>query len=78
MLPMLRIDTIEICRLNVPMVHPSRTACGSDDAVGSGWVELVSGGGGGQGESPPFRFLAHCPACPVGVVERSTGAPTLA
>lgn len=62
-----KIDAIEIYRLNMPLVYPFRTAYGSDDAVASVLVKLVSGDGYGWGESQPFRFPTYCPEYSAGV-----------
>ncbi|MBP7934909.1 MAG: o-succinylbenzoate synthase [Phycisphaerae bacterium] len=73
------IDAIKIYRLKMPLVYPFRTAYGSDDAVGSVVVKLVSGGSYGWGESQPFRFPTYGPEYSAGVflTVREVLAPVL-
>jgi len=51
----MRIDTIEVYRVNMPLVYPFRTAFGDEEAIESVLVCLFSGKAYGWGESSPWR-----------------------
>jgi len=51
----MRIDTIEIYRVAMPLIYPFRTAYGSDDCIESILVRMTSGSYYGWGESSPLR-----------------------
>ena len=51
----MRIDTIEIYHVAMPLIYPFRTAYGSDDCIESILVRMVSGQHYGWGETSPLR-----------------------
>ena len=59
----MRIDSIEIYRVDMPLIYPFRTAFGDDDSIESMLVRFKSGGCNGWGESAPWKFPAYSPEC---------------
>lgn len=59
----MRIDSIEIIRVAMPLVYPFRTAFGNEDTIESVLVRLTSEGVTGWGESAPWRYPAYSPEC---------------
>jgi O-succinylbenzoate synthase len=55
----MRIDSIEIYHVAMPLVYPFRTAFGNDDTIESLLVKLVSGDHYGWGESAPWQYPAY-------------------
>lgn len=61
------IDSIELYRVNMPLVYPFRTAFGNDASIESVLVKLVSGNHYGWGESSPWAMPAYSPEYAAGV-----------
>ena len=59
----MRIESIELVRVAMPLVYPFRTAFGDDDAVEAVLVRLSSGDSYGWGESAPWKYPAYSPEC---------------
>jgi len=59
----MRIESIEIVRVAMPLIYPFRTAFGDDDTVESVLVRLSSGGVAGWGEAAPWKYPAYSPEC---------------
>jgi len=58
-----RIDSIEIIRVAMPLIYPFRTAFGNEDTIESVLVSLSSEGVTGWGESAPWCYPAYSPEC---------------
>ncbi len=71
------IDLIELYRVRMPLITPWKTAYGSDAAVETVLVRMVSGGVAGWGESCPLGTPAYSPEYAAGVfnVARDFMAP---
>jgi len=63
----MRIESIEIFRVAMPLVYPFRTAFGNDDTVESVLVRMSSGNLYGWGEAAPWRLPAYSPEHAAGV-----------
>ncbi|MHB9130958.1 MAG: o-succinylbenzoate synthase [Armatimonadota bacterium] len=63
----MRITSIELYRVNMPLIYPFRTAFGNDDAIESVLVRLESDGVYGWGESAPWRLPAYSSEWAAGV-----------
>ncbi len=59
----MRIESVDVYRVRMPLVYPFRTAFGDDAAVESILVKLASGGVVGWGESAPWANPAYSPEC---------------
>ena len=59
----MRIESIELYRVAMPLVYPFRTAFGDDDTIESVLVCMRSGRDYGWGESAPWRYPAYSPEC---------------
>ena len=55
----MKIDSIEIFRVAMPLVYPFRTAFGNDDTIESVLVRMMSDGTYGWGEASPWRLPAY-------------------
>ncbi len=64
---MIRIETVDVYHVRVPLVYPFRTAYGSDDAIESVLVRMGSGDLYGWGEAQPFRLPTYSPEYSAGV-----------
>lgn len=75
----MRIDSIEIYRVGMPLVYPFRTAFGDDDYIESILVKMTSAGMVGWGEAAPWRTPAYSPECAATafIVARDFIAPRL-
>jgi len=75
----MRIDTIEIIRVAMPLKEPFRTACGDDSVNESVLVKFTSGGLYGWGEAASGREPTYCPECAASqyLVSRDFIAPLL-
>jgi len=75
----MKIDSIEICRVAMPLISPFTTAYGSDDTIESVLVKLTSGDLHGWGESCPLKAPTYSPECAAAqfVVSREFVAPLL-
>ncbi|MDY7010532.1 MAG: o-succinylbenzoate synthase [Planctomycetota bacterium] len=56
----MKIDSIEIFRVAIPMIETFRCACGDEDAVGTVLVRMSSDGLYGWGESSPGQYPGYC------------------
>ena len=59
----MRIDSIELHRVSMPLIYPFRTAFGNDDTIESLLVRMGSGTCAGWGEAAPWRAPAYSPEC---------------
>jgi len=59
----MKIESIELYRVAMPLVYPFRTAFGNDDTIESVLVCMRSGRDYGWGESAPWRYPAYSPEC---------------
>ena len=59
----MKIERIEIFRVDMPLVYPFRTAFGDNESIESLFVRFTSGGASGWGESAPWRNPAYSPEC---------------
>jgi o-succinylbenzoate synthase len=59
----MRIDSVEIFRVGMPLVYPFRTAFGNDDRIESILVKMTSGGCAGWGESTPWQSPGYSSEC---------------
>ena len=75
----MKIDSIEIVRVAMPLVYPFRTAFGDDDTIESVLVRVSSGEQYGWGESASWKYPAYSPECSIGqfIVSRDFIAPLL-
>ena len=75
----MKIDSIEIIRVAMPLISPFTTAYGSDDTIESVLVKLTSGDLHGWGESCPLKAPTYSPECAAAqfVVSREFVAPLL-
>ncbi|MCG3149463.1 MAG: o-succinylbenzoate synthase [Verrucomicrobiae bacterium] len=73
------IESIEIYRVNMPLVYPFRTAFGDTYAIESVLVKMTGGGRTGWGETSPWASPAYSPEWAAGVfsVMRDWLAPRL-
>jgi o-succinylbenzoate synthase len=62
----MRIESIEVYRVSMPLVYPFRTAFGNDEAIESVLVRMVAGGTEGWGEAAPWRNPAYSPESAAG------------
>ena len=56
----MRIDSIEIYRVDMPLIYPFRTAFGDDDSIESMLVRFKSGDYFGWGESALTLSVSDC------------------
>lgn len=75
----MRIDAIDIYRVQMPLVYPFRTAYGDADTIGSVLVRLRSGGQCGWGEGTSWTAPNYSPECAAAqfIVSREFVAPLL-
>jgi O-succinylbenzoate synthase len=75
----MRIESIEIRRVAMPLLYPFRTAYGSDDTIESILLRIRSGDCYGWGESSPLRCPTYSPETAAGVfmVVRDFLAPAI-
>ncbi|MCP4642804.1 MAG: o-succinylbenzoate synthase [bacterium] len=75
----MRIETIELIRVAMPLVYPFRTAFGNTETVESVLVRLTSGGIDGWGEAASWQYPAYSPECAAAqfLVSRDIIAPLL-
>jgi O-succinylbenzoate synthase len=75
----MKIESIEIVRVAMPLISPFTTAYGSDDTIESVLVKLTSGETHGWGESCPLKAPTYSPECAAAqfVVSREFVAPLL-
>jgi O-succinylbenzoate synthase len=59
----MKIDSIEIYRVKMPLIYPFRTAFGNDDTIESILVKMTSGGHFGWGESTPWQSPGYSSEC---------------
>jgi len=59
----MRIDSIEIVRVAMPLIYPFRTAFGDDETIESVLVKLSFGKIYGWGEAAPWKYPAYSPEC---------------
>jgi o-succinylbenzoate synthase len=59
----MKIDSIEIYRVRMPLIYPFRTAFGNDDTIESILVRMSSGSFYGWGESTPWQSPAYSSEC---------------
>jgi o-succinylbenzoate synthase len=57
----MRIDSIFVYHVAMPLVYPFRTAYGNDDTIESVLVRMDSGGATGWGEGAPWRLPGYSP-----------------
>lgn len=57
----MKIDAIEVFRVEMPLVYPFRTAFGNDDRIESVLVKLKSGALHGWGEATPWQTPGYSP-----------------
>lgn len=55
----MKVDSIEIFRVAMPLVYPFRTAFGNDETIESVLVRMTSEGSFGWGEASPWRLPAY-------------------
>lgn len=63
----MRIDSIDVFHVAMPLITPWRTAYGDDAAIESVLVRMTSGGLSGWGESAPFAAPCYSPEWAGGV-----------
>ncbi|MHC4884615.1 MAG: o-succinylbenzoate synthase [Planctomycetota bacterium] len=63
----MRIDSIDVYRVRMPLVYPFRTAFGNDETIESVLVRIGSEGLYGWGEASPWERPAYCPESAAGV-----------
>jgi len=75
----MRIDSIDIYRVDMPLIYPFRTAFGDDDSIESMLVRFKSGDCYGWGESAPWKLPAYSPECSKAqyIISRDFVAPLL-
>jgi o-succinylbenzoate synthase len=75
----MKIDSIRIVRVAMPLIYPFRTAFGDDEVIESVLVRLSSGDHYGWGESASWKAPAYCPECAATqfVISRDFLAPRL-
>ncbi|MBI3986606.1 MAG: o-succinylbenzoate synthase [Lentisphaerae bacterium] len=75
----MRIDSLDIHRVSMPLIYPFRTAFGNDEAIESVFVRMRSGGQAGWGEAASWRAPAYSPECAATqfVISRDFIAPLL-
>ena len=75
----MKIESIRIVRVAMPLIYPFRTAFGNDEVIESVLVQLSSGDHYGWGESACWRAPAYCPECSATqfVISRDFIAPRL-
>lgn len=75
----MKIESIRIVRVAMPLIAPFRTAFGNDAVIESVLVEMTSGGISGWGEASPLADPAYSPECASSVfhVARNFVAPKL-
>ena len=64
----MKIESIEIVRVAMPLIYPFTTAYGSDDTIESMLVKLTSGDDYAWGESCPMATPTYSPECALGIV----------
>lgn len=75
----MKIDTIELFRVAMPLIYPFRTAFGDDDVIESVLVRFSSSNIYGWGEAAPWRYPAYSPECAIAqfIISRDFIAPLL-
>lgn len=75
----MKIDSLDIHRVRMPLIYPFRTAFGNDEAIESVLVRMTSGGQAGWGEAASWRYPAYSPECAATqfVISRDFIAPLL-
>lgn len=75
----MKLESIRIYRVAMPLIYPFRTAFGNDEVIESVLVQLSSGEYTGWGESACWSAPAYCPECSATqfVVSRDFIAPRL-
>lgn len=75
----MKIESIKIARVALPLVYPFRTAYGDDEVIESILVRLSNGSSHGWGEGTCFRAPAYCPesAATQFIISRDFIAPLL-
>lgn len=61
------IESVEIYRVDMPLVTPFTTAYGSDNTIGSVLLRMRGGGAEGWGETSPLQFPTYSPEWAGGV-----------
>lgn len=59
----MKIDSLEIFRVGMPLISPFRTAYGNDDRIETILVRINSGDLSGWGESTPWQSPGYCSEC---------------
>ena len=59
----MKITSVEIYRVGMPLVYPFRTAFGNDDRIESILVKMTSDAGFGWGESTPWQSPGYSAEC---------------
>jgi len=59
----MKIDSIEIHRVGMPLIYPFRTSYGNDDRIESVLVKMHSGGLYGWGEATPWQSPGYSSEC---------------
>jgi O-succinylbenzoate synthase len=57
----MKIDSMDVYYVALPLIYPWRTAYGEDDAIHSVLVKMVSGNHAGWGETTPLRAPTYSP-----------------
>jgi len=75
----MKIESILIVRVAMPLIYPFRTAFGNDETIESVLVRMTSGGLEGWGEGASWRCPAYSPECAATqfIVSRDFIAPAL-
>src|SRR5215831_7208590 len=55
----MKVDSMQVFRVAMPLIYPFRTAFGNDDTIESVLVCMTSDGAVGWGEASPWRFPAY-------------------
>jgi hypothetical protein len=59
----IKIESIEIYYVQMPLIQPFSTAYGSDNTIESIFVKMSSGNNYGWGESSPLKAPTYSPEC---------------
>ena len=63
----MKIDSIELYHVSMPLIYPWRTAYGEDTCIDSVLVKMCSADQSGWGESAPFAAPCYSPEWASGV-----------